>query len=70
MEHWASSEPNVYSPVQGILRTDLYRRLSLSLVAYLMGESVCLNVTVRWHWGNPVESQFKQSGKVEFRSTQ
>ena len=49
MEHRASSEPNVDSLIQGILCTDLYKHLSFSLVAYLMGASVCLNVAVRWH---------------------
>jgi len=39
MEHSASSEPNIYSPIQGILSTDLYKHLSFGLVAYLMGAS-------------------------------
>jgi hypothetical protein len=66
MEYSASSEPNIYSPIQGILRNDLRKHLSFGLGAYLMGANM-------WRWDGmrqSVESQFQQSSNAKFRSTQ
>jgi len=60
MAHRASSERNVHSAIQGILRTDLYKHLSFSLVAHLMGASVTVGWRQAVSLNSPVTQNFDQ----------